>query len=686
MSQPLSAAAFLPIAFLTLTLQAANAQQLASAAKPQLGAFGIDTTAKDPAVRPGDDFNRYANGSWLKVDRIPADRARYGSFDILREQSEQRTRAILEEAARSEAAPGTVERKIGDFYRSFMDEAGVEALGTAPIKAELERIAAIGTRDDIHAYLVHASNAGNRIPIGIGVWLDEKDANQYVVSISQAGLGLPDRDYYFNEQPRSVEIRAKYLAHIARLFELAGIAGGPAKAKAVFDLEKSLAAGHWTRVESRDRSRTYNPRSLAELAAMAPEFPWAKFLAETRLDARPVYVVRQTTAVSATAKVLAEAPVATLRDYFAFHAIADAAPYLGKALAEERFAFAGRTLEGTPEMPPRWRRAVMAVDQAMGEGVGQIWVRRHFPPESKARMEKLVANIKLAMARRIDGLDWMSDETKREARAKLAGFNTKIGYPDKWRDYAKLDVRPDDLYGNVRRAAIFALERTRGRLGSPTDRGEWNMAPQVVNAYYNAVFNEIVFPAAILQPPFFDPAADDAVNYGAIGGVIGHEIGHGFDDQGRKYDAKGMLRDWWTAEDDKRFRARSDRLVAQYSGYCPLGPAGCINGRQSLGENIGDLGGIQMAYEAYRLSLDGKPAPVIEGYTGDQRFFLSWAQIWRSQQRDAALRAQMIAGTHSPGAYRVNGVVRNVDAWYAAFGVKPGDQLYLPPEERVRIW
>lgn len=655
-------------------------------AGPQLGAFGIETEWMDTAVPAGDDFHRHASGKWLATDRIPADRSIYGSFEKLRQQSDERTRAILEDAARSKAAPGAVERKVGDFYASFLDEARVESLGRKPIEPDLNRLEAIKSRDDVHAYLEHKANRGGPTPIRFWVAVDEKDANQYVVSVSQGGLGLPDRDFYFNDEPRSADIRKKYVAHIAKLLSLAGIGAADAKASAVFELEKSIASAHWTRAESRDRDKAFNPTTIAELESKAPGYPWRRFLAATGLDVRPTLVVRQPSAIAATAKILADAPLETLRAYFAFHLIADAAPYLSKAFAQERFAFAERTLRGTPEMPPRWRQAVTAVNQAMGEGIGELWVARHFPPDAKARMERLVANVKVAFAKRIDALDWMGPETKREAHAKLAGFNTKIGYPEKWRDYSGLEVRRDDLAGNMQRASEFSAKRQRERLGKPTDRGEWGMAPQVVNAYYNATFNEIAFPAAILQPPFFDPAADDAVNYGAIGGVIGHEIGHGFDDQGRKYDAKGRLRDWWTAEDGKRFRDRSDRLVAQYNSYCPLPPAGCINGRVALGENIGDLGGLQMAYEAYRLSLAGKEAPVLGGLTGDQRFFLAWAQVWRAQQREAALRSQLTVGPHSPAMFRVNGVVRNVDAWYAAFGVKPGDKLYLPPEERVRIW
>lgn len=653
---------------------------------PQLGTFGIETEWMDSAVRPGDDFHRHASGKWLATDRIPSDRSIYGSFEKLRQQSDERTRAILEDAVRSKAAPGTVERKVGDFYASVLDEARVESLGRKPIEPDLERIEAVKSRDDVHAYLEHKANRGGSTPIRLWVAVDEKDANQYVVSVSQGGLGLPDRDFYFNDEPRSADIRRKYVAHITKLLSLAGVDGAEAKASAVFELEKAIANTHWTRAESRDRDKAFNPTKITELESKAPGYPWKRFLAATGLDVRPVVILRQPSAIAGTARILAETPLETLRAYFAFHLIADAAPYLSKAFAEERFAFAERTLRGTPEMPPRWRQAVTAVNQAMGEGVGELWVARHFSPDAKARMEKLVANVKVAFAKRIDALDWMGPETKREAHAKLAGFNTKIGYPNKWRDYRTLEVTRDDLAGNMQRAAEFAAKRQRERLGKPTDRGEWGMAPQVVNAYYNATFNEIAFPAAILQPPFFDPAADDAVNYGAIGGVIGHEIGHGFDDQGRKYDANGQLRDWWTVEDGKRFRDRSDRLVDQYNSYCPLPPAGCINGRVALGENIGDLGGLQMAYEAYRLSLAGKEAPVLGGLTGDQRFFLAWAQVWRAQQREAALRSQLTVGPHSPAMFRVNGVVRNVDAWYAAFGVKPGDKLYLPPEERVRIW
>jgi putative endopeptidase len=672
--------------FLLASAMLALCSSTALAQKPELGTFGVDTQWMDSSVKPGDDFFRFVSGAWLKTDRIPADRARFGSFDALGEQSEIRSRAILEEAAKANAKPGTPLRQVGDFYASFMDEARIESLGLKPLAADLKRIRDIKSFRDYNRYQIYADSNGLFTPINAGVTLDQKDSNQYIVAISQGGLGLPDRDFYLNEDERFKTIRARYIKHIETLFTLAGEKDAAARAQAIFDFEKKLAEVHWTRAQNRDRDKTYNLKTLAELQSLAPAMDWAGFMKGTRMNVRDAYVVVQPSAVAAMSKIIAETPIAVLRDQLTFNLIARAAPFLPKAFADERFEFTGRTLQGTKEQAPRWRRGVNTVNGSIGEAVGQVWVERHFTPEAKARMDVLVRNVTEAFGRRIDGLDWMSPETKKEARAKLATFVTKIGYPKKWRDYSKLDIRADDLLGNLRRVAVFEANRDRARLGKPTDRDEWFMPPQTVNAYYNPIFNEIVFPAAILQPPFFDPYADDAVNYGAIGGVIGHEIGHGFDDQGRKSDGKGTLRDWWTAEDDKRFRERSDRLVAQYNAFCPLPPTGCINGRLALGENIGDLGGLQVAYEAYRMSLGGKEAPVIDGFTGDQRFFMAWAQVWRAQQREASLRQQLTVGPHSPAEFRANGVVRNLDAWYKAFNVQPGDKLYLPPEERVRIW
>jgi putative endopeptidase len=658
----------------------ATAPAALAGGKPQMGTFGIDLTAKDAAVKPGDDFFAFANGTWLKTDQIPADRARFGAFDQLAQQSENRSRAILEEAMKDPKS------QLGNFYASFLDEARVEKLGIAPIQGELNRIARIKSRKDVEAQIIHNINTGVTAPLFGFVGQDPKDATRYIVQLNQSGLGLPDKDFYFNTEKRFEDIRTRYKQHITTLLTLAKVADAQAKAEAIFNLEKQIAEVHWTRVENRDRDKTYNLRTLAQLTSDLPGVNWANLLNQTKMSAQDAYVVRQPSAIRGIAKIVSEANIDTLKAYFTFHLLSDAAPYLPKVFADEAFAFRQQTLQGVPQQAPRWRRGVNLINGLMGEAVGKVWVERHFTPEAKHRMDQLVANVKTAFGQRIDQLDWMSPETKKEARTKLANFNTKIGFPSKWTDYSKVVIKRDDLIGNIKRAGEFELNRNKARLGKPVDREEWFMPPQTVNAYYSPSMNEIVFPAAILQPPFFDPYADDAVNYGAIGGVIGHEIGHGFDDQGRKSDGKGNLREWWTSEDDVRFRQRSDRLVEQYNAFCPLPPTGCVNGRLALGENIGDLGGLQVAYVAYKLSLGGKPAAVIDGYTGEQRFFMAWAQVWKAQQREASLRQQLTVGPHSPAQFRTNGVVRNLDAWYEAFNVQPGDKLYLPPDQRVRIW
>jgi putative endopeptidase len=671
---------------LAVSVLALTTSPVLAKSRPQLGSFGVETVHIDESVKPGDDFFRYANGDWLKTVKIPDDQAQWGSFQQLRELSEIRTRTILDAAVAAKAADGSNQRKIADLYASFMDDAAIEAAGIKPLAAELGAIAALQNRDQLIALLGQTRRIGLPSPIGFGVGLDAKNPNDYIVGIGQGGLGLPDRDYYLvKDNPKFADILAKYEQYIAQLLTLAGDANAASKAKNIIALETKIAAAHWSRVENRDRDKTYNRMSPADLKLLAPAFPWEAYLGAGGLGNQQAVVVRQPSAIQKIAPLFDTVSVQDWKDYLTFHTLSTAAPMLPKSFVDANFDMYGKTLSGTPQLRPRWKRGVGMVNGAMGEAVGEQYVAAYFPPEAKKRMDMLVANLKIAYERRIKGLAWMSADTKVKALDKLGKFTTKIGYPEKWRDYTALEIKAGDLIGNMRRAAEFEYERSRKRLGSPVDKSEWGMTPQTVNAYYNSTFNEIVFPAAILQPPFFDLHADDAVNYGGIGGVIGHEIGHGFDDQGSKSDGDGVLRDWWTGEDKAKFQERTGALADQYSGFEPL-PGLKLNGKLGLGENIGDLGGLQASYEAYQISLGSKKAKKINGFTSDQRFFLGWAQVWRTQFREAAMRQQVQVGPHSPGEFRANGTVRNMDVWYKAFNVKPGDKMYLPPEQRVRIW
>ena len=652
-------------------------------AHAQIPPWGLDLTARDRSVKPGDDFYRYANGHWLDTHNIPPDRARWGAFPELQERSLEQVRGLLE-ALPADASPGSNQQKLGDFYRAYLDTADIERLGLAPARAGLDAIAAARSHEDV-ARLMGQPELRLTAPIGLDTDPDEKDPDHYMVEILQSGLGLPDRDYYLKDEPVYRELRAKYAAHIERLLTLAGIADAAAAAKSIVELETQIAAAHWPRAKSRERDLTYNPHSREELPSFAPGFPWVALLAGAGLEAQPRFVVRQADAVQALCALFGKVPVERWRTYLEYHYLVGNADVLPKAYDEEVFDFYGRTLNGQPEQRARWKRAVSAVDRGLGEAAGELYVQRYFPPSSKQQMLELVENLRAAYRQRIEHLPWMGPQTRKLALEKLAAFHPKIGYPDKWRDYSGLEVKAGDAFGNVARAVAFEWQRQVRRLGGPTDRGEWGITPQTINAYYDPTFNEVVFPAAILQAPFFDPHADAAVNYGAVGGVIGHEMGHGFDDQGAKSDARGVLRNWWQPQDEQAFHQRVDRLDGQYSSFEAL-PGLKVNGRLTLGENIGDLGGMSVANEAYHLALHGKPAPVRDGLTGDQRFFLAWAQVWQEKQRDESLRSQVTSNPHSPAKFRVNGVVRNVDAWYAAFNVRSGDQLYLAPEERVHIW
>ena len=646
------------------------------------GTWGIDTAGMNPEVDPGADFFEYVSGNWADTTEIPADRSSYSSFAVLRDLSELRVRNLVEGY---DPAAGGDAGKIAMLYQGFLDEATIEALGAAPLQPHLDAIRAAEDKDDIAALMGRANETFGSTFFGAYVSDDQKNPDTYALYLSQSGLGLGDRQMYLEE--KFAPQRERYVQYIAQLLELAGWDETVVNARQILEMETRIAEAHWTRAESRDRDRTYNPVALADMATFAPGFPWATYFEAAGVDYAERAVVRQVTAFPKIAEVFADTELETLKAWQAFRTVDNAAPLLSKAFVDVEFEFRSKFMAGQPEQRPRWKRGVALAEMAMGEAIGRDYVQLYFPPDAKAKMDDLVANVKAAMGARLAQLDWMGPETKAEAARKLAGFGLKIGHPDEWRDYGDLSIESGDVVGNVLRAAAFEWDYDRVRIGQPVDEAEWGMTPQTVNAYYSSVKNEIVFPAAILQPPFFDPDADPAVNYGAIGGVIGHEIIHGFDDQGRKSDGAGMLRDWWTAEDAAKFEAQAATLGGQYEAYeFPQLPDMHINGKVAMGENIGDLGGLTIALEAYRRSLDGKPAPVIDGFTGEQRFFMGWAQVWRTLWRDDALRQQLVNGTHSPGHIRAFAPLRNMDAWYTAFGVEPGDPLYVAPEDRVRIW
>ena len=649
-----------------------------------IGAWGVDLAARDLNVQPGNDFFRYANGTWLANTPIPADRTRWGTFDMLREKSDTDQRVIIEEVALAGGQPGSIQQKIADYYNSFLNQEAIDAAGMAPVQGELAQIAALRTHEETIRLIATPGIAVNS-PIAVFVGLDERNPDRYVTNMSHAGLGLPEREYYRRTDGEFPNIRSEYVAHIERTLTLAGLDNAGRRAQAVMALETQIAERHWPIADRRDRSRTYNLKTRAEVRALAPRFPWDAAFEAAGLGQAQEVVISELSAMGPLAELFMATPVNTWKSYLSYHLIRSNAAVLPKNVDDEVFNFYGKTLNGQPQQRERWKRAVQAVNGSLGEAVGQIYVQRHFPAEAKAQMLALVENLRTAYGQRIDSSTWMSAETKVVAREKLATFRPKIGYPDRWKDFSELEVRSGDAYGNAKRQQIFDWNFDLARLSRPTDKDEWFMTPQTVNAYYNPVFNEIVFPAAILQPPFFDPNADPAVNYGAIGGVIGHEMGHGFDDQGAKSDAHGVLRDWWNANDVAAFTAVTDRLVAQYDAFSPLEGIN-VNGRLTLGENIGDNGGLQVALHAYNLSLNGAPAPVLDEMSGEQRFFLGWAQAWRQNIRDAALRNQILSDPHSPAVYRCNGTVRNMDAWYAAFNVQPGDALYLAPDQRVTVW
>lgn len=654
----------------------------AFAAEPGLKS-GIDKSNFDSDVRPQDDLFRHVNGKWLKEAKIPSDRPADGAFFGLRDLSEKRVREIIEDAAKHNDDPDA--RKISDLYASFMDEARAEKLGIEPIKPELDAVAAISDKAGLVRELAALQRVGVPGLFGAYVRPDSKKSDQYITYLSQGGLGLPDESYY--REPKFESLRRAYVAHVGKMLGLAKVPDPDKAAAKVMEIETAIAGGHWDNVSTRDADKTYNKYSRSQLKTLAGGLdldPWFEGIGGKDVQE---LIVREPSFFTVLAKTVDRFPIDAWKTYLTWHVISDRAPLLSEPFVKENFEFFDKTLSGTPEIPPRWKRGVGTVEGAMGEAVGRLYVAKYFPPEAKEKMKVLVGNLIEAYRVDIQALDWMSAETKTKALEKLSKFTPKIGYPDKWRDYSKLEVRRDDLVGNARRAAEFALDYQLHKLGKPVDRGEWGMTPQTVNAYYNPVMNEIVFPAAILQPPFFDPKADDAVNYGGIGAVIGHEIGHGFDDQGAKYDGDGNLRNWWTPEDKTEFQKRTNMLVEQYNGFEPQQlPGQHVKGALTLGENIGDLGGLTIAYKAYTISLKGKEAPTIDGLTGPQRLFIGWAQVWRSKYRDAAMSRQITTNPHSPPEFRCNGVIRNLAEFYQAFGVKEGDKLWLPAKSRVRIW
>ncbi|HXY97178.1 MAG TPA: M13 family metallopeptidase [Steroidobacteraceae bacterium] len=664
----------------------------ASATHAAADGHGLDLSAIDRSVAPGDDFFRYANGAWLSRTKIPADRATYGPDDMLIELTAKRTAKLIQEAAHAPA--GTDARKIGDYYASFMDAARIEQLGLKPLAAALERIEAVKDRaglaealggelradvDVLNATTLHTPNL-----LGLWVAQDLDEPGRYSPFILQGGLCLPDRDYYLNPSAPMAAIREKYQAHIAAVLALAGVADPLPRARRIFELERHIARAHVSRADSEDVQKGNNHWSRADFSARAPGLDWPAFFAAAGLGGEERFVVWQPGAVVGISALVASEPLESWKEYLTFHALEHASPYLPKAYVEEAFAFYGRVLTGTPQLRDRWKRAIDATDSALGEAIGKLYVARYFPPAEKARAEEMVRNLLAAFATRIDRLEWMAPATRAQAKAKLATLKVGVGYPDTWRDYSGLEVVPGDALGNAERAELYEYRLSLAKLGKPVDRSEWVMTPQTVNAVNLPAMNALNFPAAILQPPNFDPRRDPVLDYGAIGATIGHEISHSFDDQGAQFDAAGRLRNWWTKDDFAHFEAAGKRLAEQFDGYHPF-PDVAVNGKQTLSENIADVAGLSDAYDAWRLTLGGKPAPGAGDFSADQLFFLSYAQSWCQKIREAARRQQLVVDSHAPAEYRAD-TVRNLDAWYQAFGVKPGEKLYLAPADRVRVW
>ncbi|MCA0893622.1 M13 family metallopeptidase [Microbulbifer agarilyticus] len=674
----------------TLLLAIAGCEQKVESPQPQTAALksGINLENMDTSVRPGDDFNAYVNGNWLANTEIPADKATYGSFHILRDQAQEHVRKIIEESAAASHEDGSDQQKVGGLYRSFMDLETRNALGAQPLIESFARIDEVSSHAELAVYFAQANKLGHDLPFTVGQYADFKDPNVYMIYAWQGGLGMPDREYYFKEGEKSEQVRAAYLEHIAKMLTLTGIGSEESSgqvAQHIYDLELTLAAQHMKKEKTRDMVALYNPVALVELPELMPNFNWQGFVATAGITELENLVVTQLDYMRELDTIISETSIDAWKPYLKWSAARHAAPYLDEAIYAQHFDFNSRTLHGVEEPRQLWRRGVNLVNEHLGEVVGKVYVKEHFPPEAKARMQELVANLIKAYEVSIKELEWMGEATKQEALDKLSKFTPKIGYPDKWRDYSALTISGDDLYGNMQRSALFNYAEMLEKQKGPVAKHEWAMTPQTVNAYYNPPLNEIVFPAAILQPPFFNMEADDAVNYGGIGAVIGHEIGHGFDDSGSTFDGNGVLRNWWTEEDKSEFKARTAQLIDQYSAFAPFDDLQ-INGEFTLGENIGDLGGLSIGLLAYQMSLDGKEAPVLDGFTGEQRVFLGYGQIFQGKYREEAMRNLINTDPHAPSEFRINGAVRNVPEFYSAFGVKEGDALYLDPEQRVKIW
>jgi putative endopeptidase len=645
---------------------------------PQYGTFGFDTAGMDTSIAPGNNFYQYANGTWAKTTQLPADKSNYGMFSVLDDLSRERTRGLIEEQSKD---PNS---RIGAAYASYMDEAAVEAKGLAPFEPWLGEVRQLRSKSDLAALYAKAKTLGIGTPFASGIGQDDKAPDQYIVGLYQSGLGMPDRDYYLSKDPKLAETKAKYLQHLTNMLTLAGEPNAATRAQAIVALETKIADASWTRIDSRDATKTYNKMTMGQLAHAAPGFDFPTLFGKSGATGVESIIVAQPSAITKIAGLVAKAPLGVLKDQLLVRSLDSYAPYLPSAFDKENFAFYGTTLSGTPEQEARWKRAVNFTVGTLGDDVSKLYVAKYFPPETKAAADELVHNVIHAMDRRIDKLDWMSAETKVKAHAKLAAFTPKIGYPSQWRDMSGLTIARDDLLGNAMRSNQFDYAYEINKLGKPIYRWEWGMTPMTINAYANFGMVEIVFPAAILQPPFFDPNADPAVNYGGIGAVIGHELSHHFDDQGAKYDATGKLSDWWTPADVTAFNGRLDKLEQQYDAYEPL-PGMHVKGRLTMGENVADLAGLTVAYDAYVASLGDKAPPVVDGTTGEQRFYLGWAQVWRRNYREANLRQRLLTDPHSPSEQRAN-IVRNLDPWYSAYDPKPGQALYLAPADRVRIW
>ena len=659
-------------------------------AHPKLGTWGVDLTAMDKSVKPGDDFFSYVNGAWLKTAVIPPDRSSTGSFQDLRIQSEKQMREIVDGLdSRPYDQLNDEEKKLRDFFDAFMDQKQIDQRGLAPVSGELAKIQKLKTLQDVARAMgtVDMLLSG---PFDVDIGIDNKDSNAYSVSLTQSGLGMPNRDYYLHDDKAIVATREAYKKYLESMLGMAGTKDAAKRAAAVYDLEAKIAQVQWPNEDRRDEDKIYNPMSVGELKKLAPQFYWDTFLTAARIPLTSAHgerqvVVAEKSAFPKLAAIFAETPVPVWRDYLTVHFLHDVAAYLPKKFDDEDFSFFGTAVQGNSQQLDRATRGVHLLDRDLGEALGKLYVAKYFPPESKAKAQELVQNLLKAYDADIRTLPWMSEETRQKALTKLHMFTPHIGYPDKWRDYSAYVVSRDDLVGDVKRGVMFEWNREVKRLDSPVDRTEWEMTPATVNAYYTPYFNAIFFPAAILQPPFFDPNADDAVNYGGIGAVIGHEISHGFDDQGAKFDGTGSQSNWWTPQDKTNFKAKTDALVAQFNTYEPL-PGLHVNGSFTQGENIADLAGLTISYKAYHISLGGKDAPTLDGFTGDQRFYLSFGQIWRAKYREGSLRAQVLSNEHSPGQFRADGATRNLDPWYAAFDVKPGEKYYLAPDQRVHLW